>query len=159
MAEQSITLKPVLYIEDDENDVFFLQRAFQQAEVPNPLVIVRDGQAAIDYCAGAGRYANREEHPLPCLVLLDLNMPRKSGMEVLVRIRNEPTTCILPVIILTSSLQDTDIHRAYGNGASAYLGKPSKPEGLVAMVKSIRDFWLNQNRMVDKEGEESPGSI
>ena len=136
-----MNLKPILYAEDEENDAFFLQRALVQATVLNPLVVARDGQEAIDYCSGSGRFSNRDEHPLPCLVLLDLNMPRKSGMEVLKWIRNQPSISDLPVIVLTSSLQEADIHRAYSQGANAYLGKPSKPDELVGVIKSIKDFW------------------
>ena len=149
MLRPPMNLKPILYAEDEENDAFFLQRAFVQAAVGNPLVVVRNGQEAIDYCTGSGRFSNRDEHPLPCLVLLDLNMPRISGIEVLNWIRSQPSISNLPVIVLTSSLQEVDIHRAYSKGANAYLGKPSKPDELVAMVKSIKDFWLAHNRSVE----------
>ncbi len=142
-----MSLKPILYAEDDENDTFFLQRAFKQAGISHPLVTLSDGQEAIDYCLGRGLYTDRIEHPLPCLFLLDLNMPKKTGLEVLKSIRAEPSVRILPVIFLTSSLQDSDIHRAYLNGANAYLAKPSQPEALVVMAKAIQDFWLSQNRL------------
>ena len=145
-----MSLKPILYAEDEENDAFFLERAFKQAGIANPLVTVSDGQAAIDYCLGRGRYTNRGEHPLPCLLLLDLNMPKKTGIEVLMRIREEPSVRTLPVIVLTSSLQDSDIHRAYLKGANAYLAKPSQPEGLLVMAKAIQDFWLTQNCVAQK---------
>lgn len=143
-------LQPILYAEDEENDAFFLKRAFKQAGISHPLIVVSDGQDAIDYCAGSGRYVNRAEHPLPCLLLLDLNMPRKSGIEVLEWIRKEPSVRTLPVIVLTSSLQDSDIHRAYTHGANAYLAKPSQPEGLIAVAQTIKDFWLTLNRTVQK---------
>jgi CheY-like chemotaxis protein len=145
-----VSLTPILYAEDDQNDTFFLERAFKLAGIANPLVTVPDGQAAIDYCLGCGPYADRAEHPLPCLLLLDLNMPKKSGMEVLTCIRQEPSLRTLPIIVLTSSLQDSDIHRAYLNGANAYLTKPSQPEGLVVMAKAIHDFWLTQNCIAQK---------
>jgi CheY-like chemotaxis protein len=145
-----VHLKPILYAEDEENDVFFLRRAFQQANISHPLVVVSDGQEAIDYCCGSGRYMNRSEHPLPCLLLLDLNMPRKSGIEVLEWIRKESPVCTLPVIVLTSSLQDTDINRAYIHGANAYVAKPSQPEGLIAVAKTVKDFWLTLNRTAQK---------
>src|ERR1700683_619023 len=101
MLRPPMNLKPILYAEDEENDAFFLQRAFVQAAVGNPLVVVRNGQEAIDYCTGSGRFSNRDEHPLPCLVLLDLNMPRISGIEVLNWIRSQPSISNLPVIVLT----------------------------------------------------------
>jgi CheY-like chemotaxis protein len=143
-------IRPVLYAEDEEDDTFFLQRAFAQVGVEQKLIVVPDGQEAINYCAGAGQYSNREEHPLPCLLLLDLNMPRKSGLEVLKWVRSEPSISTLPVIVLTSSLHDADIHRAYVQGANAYLVKPSDPGDLLAIVKTLKDFWLTHNRMPAK---------
>ena len=139
-------LKPVLYADDDDNDVFLMQRAFNQTEIPNPLQIVTDGKMAVDYLAGVGPFANRDEHPVPCLVLLDLNMPGKSGLEVLKWVRAQPATSTLPVVVLTSSNQQTDIHRAYLQGANGYLIKPGKPAELLVMVKGIKDYWLTQNR-------------
>jgi CheY-like chemotaxis protein len=139
-----MSLKPILYAEDEENDAFFLKRAFAQAGVCHPLIVVPDGQHAIDYCATV---EPSPERPLPCLVLLDLNMPRKSGLDVLTWIRKESPVSTLPVIVLTSSLQDADIHRAYSHGANAYLVKPSQPGELVTMVRAIKDFWLTQNRL------------
>ena len=138
--------KPILYAEDDENDVFFMQRAFKQAGIVNPLHIVTNGTLAIDYLSGSGPYANREEHPIPCLVLLDLNMPGKSGLDVLKWIRTQPRISTLPIVVMTSSNQDSDIHRAYLLGANGYLIKPGKPDELLVMVKGIRDYWLTQNR-------------
>jgi CheY-like chemotaxis protein len=144
-----MNLKPILYAEDEDNDAFFLKRAFQQAGIPHPLIVVSDGQEAIDYCSGSGPYQSRADHPLPCLVLLDLNMPKKSGLEVLKWIREELLIRTLPVIILTSSLQEADIHRAYQAGANAYLGKPSRPDDLVQAARAIKDFWINQNRTIE----------
>jgi len=146
----SVNLKPILYAEDEENDAFFLKRAFAQAGITHPLVVVSDGQQVMDYCSGSGPFGNRLEYPLPCLMLLDLNMPRKTGMEVLKWIREEPAVRTLPVIVLSSSLQDSDIHRAYVVGANAYLTKPSQPEELIVMAKAIQDFWLNQNCIAQK---------
>ena len=141
-----MNLRPILYAEDDENDAYFLQRAFRLAGISHPLVIVSNGQEVIDYCSGEGRFTQRDEHPLPFLVLLDLNMPRKSGIEVLKWIREKPSFRTLPVIVLTSSLQDNDIEQAYLAGANAYLAKPSQPEELNNTAESIKSFWFDQNR-------------
>jgi CheY-like chemotaxis protein len=138
--------KPILYAEDDEDDVFLMERAFRQAGIVNRLQIVPDGKLAIQYLSASGPYANRTEHPMPCLVLLDLKMPGKSGLDVLKWLRTQPATSTLPVLILTSSNQDGDIQYAYLLGANGYLIKPGKPDDLLAMVKSIRDYWLVQNR-------------
>ena len=139
-------LKPVLYAEDEENDAFFLKRGFKQAQIPNTLIVVPDGQAAIDYCSDIGPFADRSQHPLPQLILLDLNMPKKTGMEVLQWIRHQPSISTLPVVILSSSTQDEDIRLAYSRGANGYLVKPSDPDDLKVMVSAIAEFWLKQNR-------------
>jgi CheY-like chemotaxis protein len=141
-------VNPVLYAEDEEDDVFFLQRAFEGAGVLNPLIVVPSGLMSIDYLSGGGQYANRAEYPLPCLALLDLKMPEKSGLEVLKWIRSQPSICDLPVIILTSSTQEADIHRAYLQGANGFLVKPGRPDELLVMVRAIKDYWLLQNRAV-----------
>jgi len=137
---------PILYAEDEENDVYFIRRAFEQAGIRNPLAVVPDGQRAINYLAGMGDYADRNKHPLPCLVILDMKMPEKSGLEVLKWIRSQPAICVLPVLMLTSSSHDADMHRAYVQGANGYLVKPGSPDELVAMAKAIKDYWLVQNR-------------
>lgn len=139
-------LRPVLYGEDLEDDAFFMKRAFDQAAVSNPLIVLPDGQEVIEYLFGGGRYRDRLQYPLPALLLLDLNLPKKSGLEVLKWIRQDPAVATLPVIVLTSSLLDADIHRGYLDGANAYLVKPGALDQLVGMVKTIRDFWLSQNR-------------
>jgi CheY-like chemotaxis protein len=133
---------PVLYAEDDTNDAFFVERAFGLAQISNPLLIVGTGQDAIDYMAGAGKYSNRLEFPAPCLVLLDLKMPLKSGLEVLAWIRAEHGAGI-PVLVLTSSNQASDIYQAYAIGANGYLIKPGKPSELLLMVTGIKHFWLS----------------
>ncbi len=137
---------PILYAEDDENDAFLANLAFKKAEILNPLVVISDGKAAIDYLAGTGQYANRTEYPLPCLVLLDLKMPRVSGLEVLKWIRGQPSFCTMPVLMITSSNLDGDVHRAYLLGANGYLIKPSKTDEMLVVAKGIRDFWLILNR-------------
>lgn len=136
----------ILYAEDDENDAFLVLRALERAGVHNPLVVVSSGKAAIEYLSGAGAYGDRGLHPLPSLVLLDLNMPGPSGLEVLKWIRTTPGLSTLVVVMLTSSNQDADIHRAYIQGANGYLVKPSEFDEIIAMAKAMKDYWLLQNR-------------
>jgi len=137
--------RPILYAEDEENDAFFFQRAFKAAEIANPVVVVSDGQEAIDYFEGNGAFANREKHPLPALVVLDLNLPLRSGTEVLSRIRQEPAFAEIPVIIFSSSLQPSDIDVAYAKGANAYLVKPSRPDELTSLARGIHKLWLSRS--------------
>jgi len=136
---------PVLYAEDDENDAFLMQRAFNQAGIINPLQIVPTGAAAIEYLSGSGGFADREKFPMPALVLLDLKLGGESGFEVLTWIRARPSTAAVPVVVVTSSNQDSDMQLAYRTGANGYLIKPGKPEDLLAMVRGIKDYWLAQN--------------
>jgi CheY-like chemotaxis protein len=137
--------RPILYAEDDENDVFLIQRAFKQAQIINPLVIVSDGNAAIEYLMGKGDCDEPEKHPLPCLVLLDLKMPGMSGLEVLGWKQRQPHLSTLPTLMLTSSSQERDIREAYLLGSNGYLLKPNTPGEMLSLVKSIEDFWLNRN--------------
>jgi CheY-like chemotaxis protein len=132
-----------LLAEDSENDVFLMQRAFQSAGVQNPLFVVRDGDEVLKFLNGEGRF-DRANHPLPLVVLLDLNLPRKSGFEVLSWIRSQPTLKRLVVIILTASSRASDADRAYDLGANFYLTKPGKFEDLVTMAKCLHE-WVQLN--------------
>jgi CheY-like chemotaxis protein len=140
-----MTSKCVLYAEDDENDVFLMERAFEKISVPIPLRSVSDGKLAIAYMAGSEPYSDRQKHPLPTLVLLDLSMPGRHGHQVLQWIRSQPAYARLPVIVLTSSNQESDIYRAYLLGANGYLIKPGDPDDLLRIVSSIKQDWLGEN--------------
>lgn len=137
--------KVVLYVEDEENDVLLFQHAMAKAGHLGPIQVATDGQKAIDYLEGAGNFANRDDFPLPCLVLLDLKLPHVPGLDVLKWIRQKGTLSI-PVVILTSSENEDDIAAAYELGANAYLVKPSDTRQLAEVAKAIKDFWLIQNR-------------
>ena len=139
-------MKPILQVEDDGNDVFLLRHAMRKAEIANPIQVVTDGQQAIDYLKGTGKFADREEFPLPCLVLLDLKLPHVMGLDVLEWIRQQPLEALV-VIILTASAEYGDIAEAYRLGANAFLTKPSESGRLEEMVKSLKDFWLTHNTL------------
>ncbi|HZZ58993.1 MAG TPA: response regulator [Opitutaceae bacterium] len=128
---------PVLYAEDSEDDAFLLQRAFTQAGVTHPLVVVPNGKAVVHYLSATGQYVDRAQHPFPRLVLLDIKMPHRTGLDVLCWIRQQPELRRLPVIILTSSAQDRDIASAYSLGANGYLVKPSNAAGLAQLGKDL----------------------
>ncbi len=112
----------------------------------NPIQVASDGQQAIDYLKGAGRFADREKFPLPCLVLLDLKLPHVMGLDVLKWIRQQPGPALV-VIILTASAEAGDIAAAYRLGANAFLTKPSESGKLEDMVKALKDFWLTCNTL------------
>ncbi|HZZ59131.1 MAG TPA: response regulator [Opitutaceae bacterium] len=136
---------PVLLVEDSDDDVFFFQRAWQQAGVPNPLVVARDGQEAIDFLAGTGPYLGKDRGPAPGIVLLDLKLPFKSGHEVLAWIRKEVASRRCVVLFLTSSRESTDVRRAYEAGANGYLVKPASASQLTEMVRAFKAYWLDFN--------------
>ena len=135
-------LPPILYVEDDENDIFFMQVACQKAAIANPLIALRDGKQAMDYLAGEAAFVNREQNPLPCLVLLDLNIPIKSGLEVLQWLREQPAFKDLNVVIVSSSSQQSDIDQARKIGIQDYIVKPSNPPQLVEIVRRLEQRWL-----------------
>ncbi|MEX0856163.1 MAG: response regulator [Gemmatimonadota bacterium] len=142
---------PLLLVEDDDNDVVLIRRAFAKSKIANTLEVVTDGEAAIAYLAGEAPYENRV---LPELVLLDLKLPRKSGHEVLEWIRSQPGLLSLPVVVLTSSRESSDLERAYRSGANSYLVKPPEFEALLEMVRTLDFYWmvLNQKPGVGARG-------
>jgi two-component system response regulator len=139
-------MRPILQVEDDPNDVFILQHALKKAGVANPVHVASDGQQAIDYLQGVGKFANREQFPLPCLILLDLKLPLVMGLDVLKWIRQQSGMTVA-VVMLTASGADTDIAAAYRLGANGFLIKPSEVHKLVEMAKAINAFWLTYNAL------------
>jgi CheY-like chemotaxis protein len=135
----------ILLVEDDRNDVFFLQYAFEEARIRNPLKVVEDGQKAIEYLAGAGIYADREKYPFPCLTLLDLKLPARMGMDVLRWIREHPVLHSMLVVVLTSSADIRDVDEAYRLGARSFLVKPLSVDKRLEMAKAIKRYWLDMN--------------
>jgi CheY-like chemotaxis protein len=109
------------------------------------LHVVYDGEEALDYLEGKGQFSDRQQHPVPGLMLLDLNLPKKPGLEVLSWVREQPEFFTMPVIVLSASNQEVDVHRAYALGANAYLVKPTDVEKLADMMRTFRAFWLEQN--------------
>jgi CheY-like chemotaxis protein len=136
--------KLILHVEDDENDVLLTQLAMTKAEITNPVQVASDGQQAIDYLKGEGKFANRAKFPLPYLVLLDLKLPLVPGLDVLEFIRQADLPIM--VVVLSSSENDEDIAAAYRFGANAYLVKPNETSELLDLAKALKDFWLTLNR-------------
>ena len=130
----------VLVADDDENDVFFLKRAFRQAGLRCPIVDVPNGEEAIRYLSEGG--SDHEHHPLPALLLLDLKMPLLDGFDVLSWLQKQPEFKEMPIVVLTSSGFESDIDRARKLGARDYLVKPRTPDDLVKLVQDISLHWL-----------------
>lgn len=134
----------ILLVEDSEDDVFIMKHALKRAGVANPLQVVTDGQMAIDYLAGKGRFSDRGRFPLPFIVFLDLKLPYVHGHEVLSWIHTEEALNSLVVIVLTSSNEERDHQRAYALGARSYLVKPPTPDALLEVIASLRSYWLSK---------------
>ena len=137
----------ILHVEDDPNDVTLVGLAFRKAKMENQLVVVNDGEQAVNYLSGEGNYSDRANYPVPALMLLDLKLPRKSGLEVLAWTRSQPQPQLrrLLVVMLTSSNQPHDIDTAYDLGANSYLVKPGDLGVLTELVRTIQQYWLGYN--------------
>ena len=137
--------RTILIVEDNDDDAFFLQRAFKKAGVVRPLPRVDDGQKAIEYLSGAGDYADRLKHPFPCAVLLDIKLPKRNGFEVLAWVREKCGCPRLPVLMFSSSGLEDDVEKAYELGANGYIKKPGQAEDLEDFAMLVKRFWIDAN--------------
>jgi CheY-like chemotaxis protein len=131
----------VLLVEDDLNDIFLVKRAFKRANLANPLQVVTDGCEAVQYLIGEGKYADRRQYPMPHLIVMDIKMPRKTGLEVLEWIKKDGFLKRISVVIVSSSDQPSDINRAYELGANAYMVKPVDFQAVQDLFQSIIRYW------------------
>ena len=135
-----------LLVENSDDDVFLIRKAFRRAAVYNALQVVPTGSEAVAYLNGDGRYANREEFPLPSLVLLDLHLPDLDGIEVLEWIRQQPELRLLRVVVLTSAASINDVNLAYQCGANSFLIKPVEFNQLVQTSLALKAYWVDIDR-------------
>lgn len=133
----------ILQAEDDRNDVFLLRHAFKLEQVSNPLQTVRDGEEALAYLVGEGQFADRFRYPLPCLLLLDMKMPKLNGLEVLRRIRPRSGLNTLPVAFLTSAFLAIDVAEAYHLGVNFFIVKPFSFDELLGIVRFLKHWVLD----------------
>lgn len=140
----SADLLQILLVEDSLPDIELTLEALEAAKVANKVVVVRDGQAALDYLHRRGQYADALR---PDLVILDLNLPKRSGQEVLSDVKSNPDLRRIPVAVLTTSAAEADVVRSYDLGANCYLTKPVDVEQFLNVVQSIEDFWLGLVRL------------
>jgi CheY-like chemotaxis protein len=138
--------RAILLVDDDENDVMFTTIALQRAGVSCPVQVVKNGREALAYLSGEGKFADREQYPVPYLVFLDLKLPFIMGLDILKWLRARPQFDGTVVLVLTSSQQPEDVRTAYQLRANAFLVKPSGLDKLVPLVQSVKDFWLLQNQ-------------
>jgi two-component system response regulator len=137
--------KPILLVEDNPDDETLTLRALQKNNITNEVVVVRDGAEALDYLFGAGQYHGRDTNALPQVVLLDLQLPKIGGLEVVRRLRANARTKLLPVVILTSSSEEKDVASGYGFGANSYVRKPVEFNQFLEVVRQLGLYWLLLN--------------
>ena len=143
----------VLLVEDDPADVRLIQRAFRKLQPNVPMSRLTNGDEAVAYLSGDGPYENRVAHPVPCVVLLDIKLPRRSGFEVLDWLRKQKSPLRrLPVVMLTSSKHSIDVNRAYDLGANSYLAKPETLAGLDELASQFEAYWLSLNQPPELHG-------
>jgi two-component system, response regulator len=138
--------KIILLVEDNPNDVLLTERALQKSRILNKMVVARDGIEALDYLFCRGDYSGRNWKNTPEVVLLDLNLPKIGGLEVLKEIRANNKTCLQPVVVLTSSLEDKDIIESYKLGANSYIRKPVDFDQFVKAIQQLGLYWLVLNQ-------------
>ena len=134
----------MLLVDDSETDLLLMRAAFKKANYNSPLQEVRNGEEAIAYLKGEGAYCDRTKFPLPTVMLLDLNMPKKNGFDVLAWVRAQPVLKRLAIIILTASMRTEDVERAFDLGATSFLVKPGNLDALAAMLRCLCD-WVQIN--------------
>lgn len=155
----------ILIAEDEDDYVLLLRHAFSKAEIKNPLYFVSTGKELLAYLKGDNKYADRDEYPLPGLLLLDLKLPGYNGFEVLTWVRYRPGLQGLRILVLTSSNQLEDVNEAYRLGANSFLVKPHDFVDLVRLTKLIQEYWLERSRCPDSyraarkaEAQSTPGT-
>jgi two-component system response regulator len=145
-----MTDKTILLVEDNADDEALTTRALRMAKIANDIVVARDGAEALDYVYGEGQYAGRDASQLPAVVLLELKLPKLSGREVLQRLRADPRTRLVPIVVLTSSSEDEDMLQSYQFGANSYVRKPVEFGAFANAVSQLGVYWLLLNQPVPK---------
>ena len=138
--------KLILLAEDNPDDVLLTQRAFKKSNIANEIIVVKDGQEALDYLFAEGKYEGRDTSIMPEVILLDIKMPKMDGLEVLKIIREDLRTKHLPVVILTTSKEENDIVKSYCLGANSYIIKPMDFDQFVEAVRQLGLYWLVLNQ-------------
>ncbi|HEX4924454.1 MAG TPA: response regulator [Bdellovibrionales bacterium] len=133
---------PILIADDDIEDRELIRDALEESRLLNRLIFVSDGEELMEYLQGRGRFKNREENPLPGLILLDLNMPKKDGREALKEIKGDTGLRKIPVVVLTTSKAEEDIARTYNLGVNSFVTKPVTFDSLVAVMRDLGRYWF-----------------
>jgi CheY-like chemotaxis protein len=142
-----MSIKNILLVEDNPDDRELMKLAFSQGKIPHHLITASDGIEALNYLRGEDKFSNRDLTSMPALIMLDLNLPKINGVEVLRRIRADPRTRLLPVVIISSSNEPQDLIDSYINGCNSYIRKPIHFTQLQSFVKEISTYWLTVNQL------------
>lgn len=142
MANKEVLPISILMADDDPDDRMMTQEAFEEAKLGNSLDFVEDGEQLMDYLYRREEYSSLKDIPLPGLILLDLNMPKKDGREALKEIKDDPKLRRIPIIVLTTSKSEEDVFRSYDIGVSSFITKPVSFESLIDIVKTLKKYWL-----------------
>ncbi|HZR47363.1 MAG TPA: response regulator [Candidatus Manganitrophaceae bacterium] len=141
-TNQSLHPVKILLVEDRLQDIEITRRAFARGQIKNELIVVRDGQEALDYLYRQGKYSHPASSPRPGIILLDLNLPKVGGMEVLQEIKKDEALKSIPVIVLTASPREEDVAAIYRLGGNTYIQKPVEFEGFIRVVNAIQEYWV-----------------
>ncbi|MFQ5944021.1 MAG: response regulator [Anaerolineales bacterium] len=135
------TKASILLVEDDEVDVMGVKRSFAHNKIANPLFVASDGEQALAFLRHEGEYADPEKHPRPCIILLDLKLPRMGGIDFLRVIKNDPDILEIPVVVFTASDEETDVKESFRNGVAGYIVKPVTFEKFVEAIATFDLYW------------------
>jgi len=141
--------KKILLVEDNIDDIDLTLRAFHKSKLANEIVVISDGAEALDYVFCRGKYSSKTPEPLPALILLDINLPKMNGFEILDQIRLNQKTKYIPVVILSSSNEEHDIAKSYESGANSYVKKPVNFKEFMDAVNKLGQYWLLVNEPVE----------
>ncbi len=135
----------ILLVEDNPDDIELTMRALKKGKIGNNIYVARDGEEALDFLLHRGGYSDKKKFPIPGLILLDLNLPKRNGIEILQKIKAEPILKRVPVIMLTTSKRDEDIMQSYDLGVNSYIMKPVEFDKFIQTIKNIELYWVLTN--------------
>jgi len=141
----TVAQQAILLVEDNADDELLTLHAFKKNNIPNPIIVVRDGAEALDFLLGTGKYSSRDTSQTPALILLDLKLPKLTGLEVLKRVRANAQTRCVPIIVLTTSAEEQDLITSYRLGANSYIQKPVDLGHFVEVIRNLGVYWLEVN--------------